>query len=86
MMRVSVGANVYIVDSEDTRATFVDTNKIKTKNNRSHRLGELIRQPQRAKRMTMSPGEKVRKKMKRFQKRNLRKSQHTEQKLLDLLD
>ena len=30
--------------------------------------------------------ERVRKKMKRFQKRNLPKSQHTEQKLSDLLD
>ena len=50
MMRVNVGVSVYIVDNEDTRATSVDTNRIKTKNNQSHRLGELIRQPLKAKR------------------------------------
>ena len=46
MMRVNVGVSVCIVDNEDTRETSVDTNRIKTKNNQSHRQGELIRQPQ----------------------------------------
>ena len=50
MMRVSVGVSVCIADNEDTRATSVDTNRIKTKNNQSHRLGGLIRQPLRVKR------------------------------------